>query len=215
MKITKMRFSNPLAKLVALCLMTWTISAQAILMPPVTVNDTEWLQPTDFLGVGWHTLAAVCDPGSGACSGLINGDDVTGWIWASRDEIYPLFNVFLPPGARLHGPGYSGSGHDPVAVANFEAAGFQFAANPDLQGFKVFEVFGFTRESLGNGSAIAAVAGRSNVVDPFLSRVSTADDYRYAGAWLYRSQVPTAATLPLLILGLGALGVKRRQSQRS
>ncbi len=64
-------------------------------MAPATVNGVEWLQPVDFVNLSWNDINTVCDATSGFCNGSLNGNDITGWTWASLDDANGLFNYFL------------------------------------------------------------------------------------------------------------------------
>jgi hypothetical protein len=69
-------------------------------IPSITVGDREWAQTDVFRGLSWNEIDAVCPEASGgACSGLLDGYDVTGWIWASDEDMQTLFNSYgvTPP----------------------------------------------------------------------------------------------------------------------
>jgi cell wall-associated NlpC family hydrolase len=68
----------------------------------VTVNSKEWAQPDLFTGLSWNGINAVCPAPSGVCNGTLKGYDVTGWTWASREEVQSLFNYFI--GSDVLGP---------------------------------------------------------------------------------------------------------------
>ena len=59
----------------------------------VTVNGREWLQPSLFNDLSWNDIDAVCPEGS--CKGMLNGVDVTGWRWASIDEVKALLHYYI------------------------------------------------------------------------------------------------------------------------
>jgi hypothetical protein len=71
----------------------------------VVANGKEWLQPDRFLYLSWNQINAVCPAGVCRDNGTLNGHDMTGWTWASADELNSLFNYYL--GAELLGPGPS------------------------------------------------------------------------------------------------------------
>jgi hypothetical protein len=60
----------------------------------VTVDGKEWLQPADFTDYTYEQVNAVC-PG-GLCSGNLPGGtfDLTGYTWASIEEVSALFNSY-------------------------------------------------------------------------------------------------------------------------
>lgn len=58
----------------------------------ITVDGKQWYQPSYFLNLSGSYIRAVCP--AGKCDGVINGRDMTGWIWASVDEVSALFNTY-------------------------------------------------------------------------------------------------------------------------
>ncbi len=65
------------------------------LIPDTIPGDgKEWLQPVDFLDYSYDQVNAVCP--SGVCSGTLPGStvDLTGYTWASIDEVSALFNAY-------------------------------------------------------------------------------------------------------------------------
>ena len=52
-------------------------------------------QSTDEAAI-WAEISAVCDPATGVCTGIIDAIDITGWHWATIDEIGHLFSVLSP-----------------------------------------------------------------------------------------------------------------------
>lgn len=58
----------------------------------VVVGDKEWAQVDLFAGLSWEEIDSVCP--NGDCEGNLNGFDVTGWTWASIDEVSSLFNRY-------------------------------------------------------------------------------------------------------------------------
>jgi hypothetical protein len=71
----------------------------------ITVDGKDWYQPYLFLAKNWNDLRneinAVCP--AGKCNGLLNGHDMTGWTWATADDLNALFNHYL--GSDEMGPG--------------------------------------------------------------------------------------------------------------
>ncbi len=61
----------------------------------VRLNDKFWAQPELFVNVAWYDVHDVCDGPGSLCTGKIAGIDVTGWTWASGDEVTDLFNAFF------------------------------------------------------------------------------------------------------------------------
>jgi hypothetical protein len=60
----------------------------------VTADGKEWLQPADFLGYTYDQVSVTCP--AGVCSGTLPGStfDLTGYTWASIDEVSALFNSY-------------------------------------------------------------------------------------------------------------------------
>ena len=69
----------------------------------ITADGKEWAQVDIFSGLSWKDINAVCSADTGACSGVLNGYDITGWTWASVDEVNALFNFYI--GSAVLGPG--------------------------------------------------------------------------------------------------------------
>ena len=69
----------------------------------VKVEGREWLQPIDFTNYSYNQLSEVC-PG-GVCSGTLPGStiDLTGYNWASSDDIRLLFKEYRKVGRALTG----------------------------------------------------------------------------------------------------------------
>tara|TARA_R110001592_G_scaffold355031_1_gene655234 strand:+ start:15209 stop:16150 length:942 start_codon:yes stop_codon:yes gene_type:complete len=72
----------------------------------VTVNGKEWAQVDLFLNLSWDEINAVCPAGICADFGTLNGYDMTGWRWASVDDVNSLFNYYYGDyGSPALGPG--------------------------------------------------------------------------------------------------------------
>ena len=71
----------------------------------VTVNGKEWAQPKDFVNYSFDQVSAACP--EGICSGTLPGSelDLTGYTWASLDDVSQLFNSYgvTPPFTELTG----------------------------------------------------------------------------------------------------------------
>jgi len=88
---------------VLMIFMTWAGSASA-LSPSVTVDGKEWLQPVDFVGISWNDINDVCDAAAGGlCTGSLGGNDLSGWTWASVNDMNALFNYYIGT-SELSGP---------------------------------------------------------------------------------------------------------------
>jgi hypothetical protein len=58
----------------------------------ITVNGKTWYQPDLFLGITQSEIEAVC-PGV-ICEGVINGYNLTGWAWATNQEVIDLLEYY-------------------------------------------------------------------------------------------------------------------------
>ena len=67
----------------------------------IEVEGKQWYQPDLFSNLSWDDINEVCP--KGACSGKLKGQDVTGWKWATIDDMNALFNHYI--GANVLGPG--------------------------------------------------------------------------------------------------------------
>ena len=188
-------------------------------------SGREWLDVNFTRYRSWNDAAAVCDVASGSCSGILathisasDDIDITGYQWATRDEVRGLFYEVagLAPGAL---DGYSAAfpisdGFGANAFATFEPT-IQLPAGPGLE--NIYN--GVTRDTyLGSDMLLHGISG---IVDnpPFGSDHFTltgglATDVREIsmGVFLYKA-VPEPGTLALFGIGLAGLwvaGVRRR-----
>lgn len=67
----------------------------------VSVAGKEWAQVDLFTNLTWYHMNTVCP--EGLCAGILNGYDMTGWTWASIEDINTLFNYYI--GSDVLGPG--------------------------------------------------------------------------------------------------------------
>jgi hypothetical protein len=195
----------------AACAGSWQAAAGPI------IGDKEWYQPADLLGYSWNDFNAIC--GGGACNGLLSGagPNLTGWTWASIDEVGELFAATSP---------------HPGGIATYEVFGTQTYANFITDtgfvrttddtlaiSFGLTGIAGFTSTLLPGGETayigLAQMGLGFPQGPPFASRFSTETIYPinantesepYIGGWLYRAaEVPVPATLWLIALGVVAL----------
>lgn len=59
----------------------------------VTVNGNEWLQPIIFANLAWNDINAICP--DGICVGSLNSYNLTGWTWASIEDVNALLNYYI------------------------------------------------------------------------------------------------------------------------
>jgi hypothetical protein len=67
----------------------------------VILDSKEWLQPKDFINYSYNQVSAVCPAGS--CSGALPGStfNLTGYFWASSDDVNSLFNAYREAGRPI------------------------------------------------------------------------------------------------------------------
>lgn len=58
----------------------------------VVMNGMWWAQVDLFTNLTWNQINAVCPYGYGRCQGVLNGYDMTGWVWADSNAVTALFN---------------------------------------------------------------------------------------------------------------------------
>ena len=52
--------------------------------------------------LSWNEIAAVCPrDGYTACTGVLDGSDVSGWIWATQEQVRALFKDVTGLGSEL------------------------------------------------------------------------------------------------------------------
>ncbi|NQX88664.1 MAG: hypothetical protein HRT77_08360 [Halioglobus sp.] len=200
---------HSLGNIFAAVILTATTSASAAI---ITVNDQGWSQPDLFLDYSYNQFADVCDLNTGACSGqLSGGEDLTGYTWASVEDINALFNSLL--GTDLLGPGPS-SYTESASVWAAEILGQFNATNSGRNP----QVSGHTRTARGrNRHYIAGIQDRrrnrnDNAFTDRRQRNERQDST--IGGWFYRDlsadnsgaqPVPSPSTPALVVLGLVAL----------
>jgi hypothetical protein len=113
----------------------------------VVVEGKEWLQPREFTNISWFQVSAVCPAGS--CAGALPGSsvDLTGFKWASVNDVNALFNHYIGTPVLGPGPGEfadSGSSWAPAFQNEFSLTWLDAG---------VVSVSGMTRDSLTAGEA--------------------------------------------------------------
>jgi len=178
------------------------------------VNGLEWYQPAALLGYSWNQFDATC--GGGSCSGLLGGagPDLTGWTWASADDVGALFAALTP---------------HPGGIASVEASqpadvswGFDFLGLFDVTnvvlccGIEATGVLGVTSTPAAAGSAYYGEVSVTLSGAGFSARAATDDTVAVAdtwagGGWLYRAAtVPAPGSASLLGLALAGLWCRRK-----
>ncbi len=70
----------------------------------VLIGDREWRQVADTKGISWVDVWTVCDDSTGECFGIAGSVDLTGWTWASVDDVNGLFSNYLTQESLGPGP---------------------------------------------------------------------------------------------------------------
>jgi hypothetical protein len=178
------------------------------------IDGKEWFQPADVTGFSWNDFNAICS--SGTCTGQVggNGSDLTGYTWATVDDVNALFNGFIGSPV-LSGP----DSHAEIGSAWAPAILMLFDQTSDPNFILAAEVRGWLSESVPFNGRIGRVVDAADAVsavdkaDTVLTvgdNLSTGD----LGAWLFREvdgTIPAPATLALFGLGLAGLGWSRRK----
>lgn len=61
----------------------------------VVVDGKEWAQVNLFANLSWQEISTACPDGVCLDGSVLSGNDMTGWVWATPGEIYPLINYFI------------------------------------------------------------------------------------------------------------------------
>lgn len=151
-------------------------------------HGKEWLQVERFLNTTWNQIAAVC-PTDGAtpCAGVVAGTDVTGWVWASQDQVRTLYSLWVPEilsVPTLSGPEY-------MAVALF----FMDSIRPTWEFYTTFGGYlytaGWTSTMHDSGRAVVTeVSSEYPVFHGYWSVAASAVptfSSPMVGAWFWRS----------------------------
>lgn len=106
---------NTKSFLVTLAYTVWASVAQAAtpITDTVIVDGKEWAQVEFFAPALWADINAVCPGGACTNGGTLQGYDMTGWTWATINDVNSLFNHYI--GSPELGPGpdeYFGSPSD-------------------------------------------------------------------------------------------------------
>lgn len=194
----------------------------------VMIGDKDWRQPVETAGSGLFsydnlTSNNVCDAVTGACDGVYDGVDFTGWTWATNIEVAGLFDD-LNVGPDNHFDTNSSYAETDstwadeiihIATEPGDTGLFldTFATNigPDYTGF----LYGITRSDISdpNSAYLAHILDNPIGLDT-AGIVSIPTDHTDGtfGVWLYKSApVPEPATLLLFGVGLAGIGFVRRR----
>lgn len=166
----------------------------------VTVQGRQWAQPDLFLNLSWDTINAVCPGGACGSDAILNGWDVSGWTWASTEDLNNLFNYYSvnssDPIPNLLGPGPSSANSESTVPYSYGQLFY-------LDGWRATSsIFFESRETMGRtadspdyfaGIGLApsfSGAGTSNMAGTDYTLV-----LYFPGAWFSRPD--PAAVVPL------------------
>jgi len=186
--------SEEVAKMIASSEMFYLMpifsSSPRVITDTVTVNGREWAQVDLFAGLSWNDVNAVCP--AGACSGHLKGYDMTGWIWASIDDLNALFNHYI--GSDLLGPGPDQLNmFNSVWAPAFFADGWRPNSTQRAGDIIVRGLGGLLRDRITEpGDEEAAAGGISECThcldgDSAGTNGDLSPDLKVNGAWFYRN----------------------------
>ncbi len=172
------------------------------------INSTEWYHPAELRNYSYDDFASICNVANGQCSGsLAGGENLTGWIWASVDDVNALFNYFI--GSAELGPGPS----EYYEQASLWAPAFVSIFTPEIINSERLVVDGITRTTWEVDSQWAYKASIADEdIDAARSNVPIVKGHSgVPGGWFFReaSQVPAPPTFALMIWAIAALLFKR------
>ncbi len=158
----------------------------------ITVDGKEWAQVDLFSVLSWQDIDAVCP--AGVCSGVLNGFDMTGWMWATVEDLNSLFNSYI--GFAALGPGsdtYAEGTNTEWAPAFFDD-GWR-PNNPLDEGGISQAIFGVLRDKITAPEGEVALPGA--IVDAGPTAIGLGDfastegkvslDLKAGGSWFYRT----------------------------
>ena len=74
-----------------------------------TVDGREWRELYETTGLSWSEVATVCPTdGETPCAGTVRGRNLTGWTWATGDQVLDLLDDYAPGLATADPPVVSG-----------------------------------------------------------------------------------------------------------
>ncbi len=158
----------------------------------ISVAGREWAQVDLFADLSWSDINTTCP--AGICSGVLNGFDMTGWMWASVEDLNSLFNHYIGFEALGPGPDTYGEGKNSAWAPAFFNDGWR-PNNPFGEREFSRALFGPLRDRITvQGGEAAAPGGIADVNPTALSMVDLAStegkvslELKAGGSWFYRS----------------------------
>jgi Thrombospondin type 3 repeat len=157
----------------------------------VVVNGTRWAQVDLFANLSWDAINAVCPGGVCIDGGILNGYDMTDYIWASTSDMNMLFNYYI--GSSQLGPGPDRyDEYNALWGPAFFADGWRrlygTVDDPNLQG----RTADLSRPGQGSAAtmSVAFTGGNpANYLDSAQTNNGSASDFTnpLMGGWFYRN----------------------------
>lgn len=173
-----------------------------------------WRQVTDTQNMSWNDFASVCaTDGATACNGAIKGVNMTGWVFATVDQVGQLFSYF----------GDFPGGINAVHVGSISGADTFLTKFDPTYVDQTRWVMGWTATPTGNGTYwIGEVFDRPSG-DPNGDAWYTdqsgdpAGVFSPRGAWMWQdavSGVPEPTTWAMFLIGFGSVGTMLRMKRK-
>ncbi len=153
-------------------------------------HGREWRQLTTTTGLTWNQVASVCPTnGLAPCTGSVSGRDLTGWTWATREQVRTFFSYF--ESRILDQPTLTGSAYLLTAL-NFLGGGY---INPTFSYYTTFGgylyVSGWMADQYENGhGGLASASAQYPAFDAHWSIEAATDPATvpmFNGVWLWRA----------------------------
>ncbi len=95
--------------LVAAIVVTASSAGAQMAAAAPTVDGKEWRELHETTGLSWSQVASVCPTdGVSPCSGSVGGRNLTGWTWATADQVKDLMATHAPGLATAEPPVVAG-----------------------------------------------------------------------------------------------------------
>jgi hypothetical protein len=178
----------------------------------------EWLQVKSFTGKTWTQIDALCpNDGVTPCVGTLSGVNITGYVWATQEQVLSLFAEWVP---AIDGIGFVGG-------PGYVVAGLEFFG-PFQPTFEYYTTFGGYNYLSGwtatSSNGLAIVPEVSAEYPVFyggfntLAEIGVATSSQFRGAWFFKpapvlcdadldgSDTVDAADLSILLGAWGSSG---------
>lgn len=162
------------------------VSGASAQIPYVDAQGRSWRQMPGTTNRTWDQFAVACPTdGITPCSGIVGGLDVSGYVWATQNQVLELFSEFLPEIAdelALGGAAYTLPG-----------LGFFGSFKPTYEFYTTFGgynyISGWTATRSGGFAFVPEVSAQYPVFYggfSLLTQVSTATTSAQRGVWLFQ-----------------------------